>query len=124
MGDDVEAPPLSQGEVLLTDARTFRARIVGDAPTVFITLMSVLVGLVFSELFTEARGRMHLWPLDFAAVLTWAQLLATGTAALSVSMVTAHLGIVRPRVPPPGAALVCLAPPLLLLPLTSFSVPP
>jgi hypothetical protein len=120
LGDDVELPPLSQNEALLAEARGFRARIVGDAPAVFITLMSVLVGLVFSELFTEARGRMRLWPLDFATVLTWAQLIATGTAALSVWMVTAHLGIVRRRIPQLSEALSCLGPPLLLLTLTSF----
>ena len=120
MGDEGELPPLSQSEALLTEARTFRARIIDDAPIVFITLVSVLVGLVFSELVNEARGRMRLWPLDFAAVLTWAQLIATGTAALSVWMVTAHLGIVRRRIPQLSEALSCLGPPLLLLVLTSF----
>lgn len=120
MGDDGEPTPLSQNEALRTDARTFRTRIIDDAPIVFITLVSVLVGLVFSELVTQARERMRLWPLDFAAVLTWAQLIATGTAAVSVWMVTAHLGILRRRVPQLSEALSCLGPPLLLLALISY----
>ena len=120
MGDEGERPPAGQSDASLTEARSFRARMMGDAPTVFITLMSVLVGLVFSELFTEARERMRLWPLDLASVLTWAQLIGTGTGALSVWMVTAHLGIARRRIPQLSEALACLGPPLLLLTVTSF----
>ena len=39
------------------EPRGLRDRILGEAPTVFVTLVSVLVGLVLTDLVTEARAR-------------------------------------------------------------------
>src|SRR5436305_14483147 len=76
-----------------------RAQVIGPSPSVYITLVSVLIGLVLSDLVTEARSRMHLWPLDGFALRTWGQLLGNGTSALNVWVVLAHLGMARRRVP-------------------------
>src|SRR5437764_1055782 len=43
-----------------------RTRVIEQTPTVFITLVSVLIGLVLSDLVTEARSRMQLWPLGLS----------------------------------------------------------
>ena len=102
------------------EPRGLRDRILGEAPTVFVTLVSVLVGLVLTDLVTEARARMHLWPLNLRAILTWTQLIATSTAAVSVWMVIAHLGITRRRTPQLSEGIACLGPPLLLLTANTF----
>jgi hypothetical protein len=102
------------------DRAELRARVIDQAPAVFVTLVSVLVGLVLSDLVTEARSRMHLWPLDFMAVRTWGQLLSNGTSALSVWIVLAHLGIARRRVPHLTETVTAFAPPIILLAATSY----
>jgi len=99
---------------------SLRARVVEQAPAVFITLASVLIGLVLSDLVTEARSRMHLWPLDASALRTWGQLAANGTSALTVWAVLAHLGIARRRVPHMVETAAAFGPPLILLASTSF----
>jgi len=63
---------------------------------------------------------MQLWPLDLPELLTWAQLAAVATAAVSVWMVVAHLGITRRRMPQLSEGISCLGPPLLLLTTNSF----
>jgi len=97
-----------------------RARVIDQSPAVFITLTSILIGLVLSDLVTEARSRMHLWPLDAMAWRTWGQLVANGTSALVVWAVLAHLGIARRRVPHIVETVTAFAPPLILLASTSF----
>jgi hypothetical protein len=91
-----------------------------QAPAVFITLVSVLIGLVLSDLVTEARSRMHLWPLDGLALRTWGQILSNGISALAVWIVLAHLSIARRRVPHVWETVSGLGPPLMLLTATSF----
>lgn len=97
-----------------------RARVIEQTPAVFITLVSVLIGLVLSDLVTEARARMHLWPLDHLALRTWGQLCANGSSALAVWSVLAHLGIARRRMPHMVETVSAFAPPLILLAATSF----
>lgn len=97
-----------------------RARVIDQSPAVFVTLVSVLVGLVLSDLVTEARAHMHLWPLDFMAVRTWGQLFSNGASALSVWIVLAHLGVARRRVPHLTETVSAFAPPVLLLAATTF----
>lgn len=97
-----------------------RARVIEQTPAVFITLVSVLIGLVLSDLVTEARSRMHLWPLDGLAIRTWGQLLSNGISALSVWVVLAHLSVARRRTPHVMETISGLGPPLILLTATSF----
>jgi hypothetical protein len=97
-----------------------RKRVIEQTPAVFITLVSVLIGLVLSDLVTEARSRMHLWPLDGLAVRTWGQLLSNGISALAVWVVLAHLSVARRRTPHITETVSGLGPPLILLAATSF----
>lgn len=76
-----------------------RTRIQQQFPTLFITLLSVLVGLVFADLLGQARARMTLWPLNLATLRTWGQIFAVGFCAFSVWVVFAHIGISRLRIP-------------------------
>jgi hypothetical protein len=103
----------------LTRAR-LRASVFEQTPAVFMTLLSVLVGLVLSDLVTEARARMHLWPLDLTSLRTWGQLFANGACAISVWIILAHLGMVRRRVPHLGESLIAFGPPFILLTATTF----
>jgi hypothetical protein len=95
-------------------------RIKDQFPSVFITLVSVLVGLALSDLVAEARAHMTLWPLNLATLRTWAQIFANGTSAIAVWIVFAHVGIARRRVPDIFDSLIAFGPPLLLLMANSF----
>jgi hypothetical protein len=95
-------------------------RIKDQFPAVFITLVSVLVGLALSDLVAEARAHMTLWPLNLATLRTWAQIFANGTSAIAVWIVFAHVGIARRRVPDIFDSLIAFGPPLLLLMANSF----
>jgi hypothetical protein len=94
--------------------------VIGQAPSVYITLVSVLVGLVLTDLVTEARARMHLWPLDYMAVRTYGQLFGVGVSALNVWVVLAHLAMARRRVPDLVETVGAFGAPVLLLVATSF----
>lgn len=95
-------------------------RIKEQFPSVFITLVSVLIGLALSDLVSEARSHMTLWPLNLATLRTWAQILSNGTSAVVVWIVFAHVGIARRRVPDLYDSLIAFGPPLLLLTANSF----
>lgn len=99
---------------------TLLARVIDQSPSVFITLISVLVGLVLSDLVTEARARMHLWPLDFMAARTWGQLVGQGTCAVSFWVLLAHLGLVRKRFPDLLETISAFVPPVILLAAATF----
>jgi hypothetical protein len=99
---------------------TLRERVIGQTPSVFVTLVSVLIGLVLSDLVTEARAHMRLWPLDVPALLTWGQLASNTVSAIAVWAVLAHLGVARRRVPHIVETLSAFGPPLILLAATSF----
>jgi len=101
-------------------AADLRRQVIEQAPAVFVTLLSVLVGLVLTDLVTEARAHMHLWPLDALAVRTWGQLLSTGTATVSVWVVLANLALARRRLPHVAETTSAFAPPLLLLTAGTF----
>lgn len=97
-----------------------RERVIDQTPVVFVTLLSVLVALVLSDLVTEARAHLRLWPLDFMALRDWGQLLANGGCAMGVWIVLAHLGAARRRVAHIGDTLSAFGPPLMLLAATTF----
>lgn len=102
------------------DISHLRERVIEQSPQIFVTLVSILIGLDLSDLVSQARERMHLWPLDFLALRTWAQLISNGTAAVSVWMVLTHLGVTRGRVPKMSDTLSTFGPPLLILSDTTF----
>jgi hypothetical protein len=100
--------------------RSLAERVNEQFPTVFITLVSVLIGLVFQDLVEEAHSRMQLWPLTAGSVRTWCQLFANGATAMTVWIVFSHIGIMRRHMPTFGDSLVTIVPPVLILAATTF----
>lgn len=90
-------------------------RIKEQFPVLFITLVSVLVGLVLADLVAEARMRMVLWPLSLGVARTWCQLAGNFFSALGAWVVYAHIGISRRRIPGLSDAFIAFAIPLVLL---------
>jgi hypothetical protein len=88
---------------------------------VFVTFVSILIGMALADLVEEARARMHLWPLDHHALVTWAQIAAIVGTAMSAWSGYAHLGIARRSVPWFGEAVSATAAPLLLLVVNSVT---
>ncbi|HEX3429587.1 MAG TPA: hypothetical protein VHT03_01765 [Rhizomicrobium sp.] len=80
-------------------AEVLEERIKQQFPALFITFVSVLIGLVFADLVSEARARMKLWPLNVATLRTWAQVFAMAASAFAAWVVYSHLGISRNRIP-------------------------
>lgn len=89
-------------------------------PDLFVTLVSVLTGLVLADLVTEARGRMRLWPLDLQSMRTWCQLSATSLSAIMAWIQFSHIGVSRHRLPTFGDSFVTFAIPLGVLIVTTF----
>jgi hypothetical protein len=75
------------------------ARVAKLFPSLYLTLVSVLVGLVLSDLFSEMHARMTLWPLTIEACRTWCQVLGNTLAALAAWVTYSHLGLVKQRLP-------------------------
>lgn len=90
-------------------------RIKHQFPALFITLLSVLIGLDFSDLASEAHARMTLWPLNLGTLRTWGQIFAMGTNALGVWIVFAHVGISRLRIPSLADSIIVFLVPIPLL---------
>lgn len=74
------------------------SRIRNQFPALFITLVSVLIGLALADLVAEARARMVLWPITTGTLRTWFELAANGISALALWTTYAHIGISRWRV--------------------------
>jgi hypothetical protein len=89
-------------------------------PTLFITLVSVLIGLFFADLLAEAHGRMALWPLDWMALRSWGQIAGMTASAIAVWAVYAHIGITRQRVARLSDTLITFVVPIPLLIGNSF----
>ncbi len=112
--------PASANRDSVPDISHLREKVIEQSPAIFVTLVSILIGLVLSDLVSQARERMHLWPLNLLAVRAWAQLISNGAAAVSVWMVLTHLGVTRRRVPRMSDTLCTFGPPLLILSATTF----
>jgi hypothetical protein len=65
----------------------------------YLTLVSVMVGLVLSDLIGQIHDRMTLWPLTWQTARTWLQISGTGLAVLSSWVSYTHLGMLRNRLP-------------------------
>lgn len=91
------------------------SRIKSQFPVLIVTLLSVLIGLDFSDLVGIARGRMTLWPLEVETIRTWGQILTMAGCCLSVWIIFAHLNISRLRIPTLADSVVVFAMPLVIL---------
>jgi hypothetical protein len=90
-------------------------RIKAQFPALFITLLSVLVGLVLADMVAEARTRISLWPLDVETLRNWGQLAAHASSALTAWVIYSHIGISHERVPSLSDSVVAFIVPLTLL---------
>jgi hypothetical protein len=75
------------------------ARVARQFPTLYLTLVSVLVGLVLSDLFSTIHARVALWPLTLETGRTWCQISGNTLAVLSAWVAYSHLGLLRNRLP-------------------------
>ena len=90
-------------------------RIKHQFPALYITLLSVLIALVFSDLASEAHARMTLWPLNLGTLRTWAQIFTMGTNAMVAWIVFVHVGVSRLRIPTLADSVVVFLVPIPLL---------
>lgn len=91
------------------------SRIRQQFPALFITLLSVLIGLVLADLVAEARTRLVLWPLNLDTLRTWGQVTAHAASAVTAWIVYSHLGISHERIPSLADSVVSFVVPLTLL---------
>jgi hypothetical protein len=75
------------------------ARVSRQFSTLYLTLVSVLVGLVLADLFSTIHARIVLWPLTIETGRTWFQILGNSLAIWSAWLTYAHLGLLRKRLP-------------------------
>src|SRR6185312_8765565 len=62
---------------------SLEARVARQFSSLYLTLVSVLVGLVLSDLFSAIHDRMTLWPLTLETGRTWCQIFGNTLAVLS-----------------------------------------
>ena len=94
-------------------------RIKAQFPGLYVTLVSVLVGLVYEDLVSIARDRHDLWPLQYTSVKTWVQVATAGAAAFLAWIGYAHIAIARRAIPTIFDSLNVLVMPLFLFVLNS-----
>ncbi|MBI3676207.1 MAG: hypothetical protein HY243_06280 [Proteobacteria bacterium] len=99
---------------------TVEERVKQQFPTLFITLVSVLIGIFLADLLAEARSRMNLWPLNWSTLRTWAQISAMVSCAIATWVHYAHIGISRRRIATFADSLISFAVPLPLLVSNTF----
>lgn len=80
-------------------SETLEHRVARQFSSLYLTLVSVLVGLVLSDLFSEIHERMTLWPLTLENARTWFQIFGNCLAVLSSWVTYSHLGLLRNRMP-------------------------
>jgi len=78
---------------------SLEARVARQFSSLYLTLVSVLVGLVLSDLFSAIHDRMTLWPLTLETGRTWCQIFGNTLAVLSSWVTYSHLGLLRNRLP-------------------------
>jgi cation transporter-like permease len=74
-------------------------RVAGQFSGLYLTLVSVMTGLVLADLLSQVHDRMTLWPLSWMTLRTWLQIAATMAAVLSSWVSYTHLGMLRRRLP-------------------------
>lgn len=78
---------------------SLEGRVARQFSSLYLTLVSVLVGLVLSDLFSDINERMTLWPLTLETGRTWCQIFGNTLAVLSSWVTYSHLGLLRNRMP-------------------------
>jgi hypothetical protein len=94
---------------------TLEHRIKAQFPGLIVTLLSVLIGLAFSDLVGLARERMTLWPLDTGTLRTWGQIFAMAACSFSVWVIFAHMNVSRMRIPALADSVIVFLIPLTIL---------
>jgi hypothetical protein len=74
-------------------------RVAGQFSGLYLTLVSVMVGLVLADLFSQVHDRMALWPMSWMTLRTWLQIAATIAVVMSSWVSYTHLGMLRRRLP-------------------------
>ncbi len=97
------------------DSGALERRIKLQFPALFITLLSVLIGLVLADMVAEARTRIELWPLNVETLRSWGQLGAHTASALTAWIIYSHIGISHERIPSLSDSVVAFIVPLTLL---------
>jgi hypothetical protein len=90
-------------------------RIKAQFPGLIVTLLSVLIGVAFSDLVGIAHTQMVLWPLSIATLRTWGQTFAMGSCCFAVWIIFAHLAVSRLRIPSLADTVVVFIIPLAIL---------
>jgi hypothetical protein len=80
-------------------SETLEHRVSRQFSSLYLTLVSVLVGLVLADLFSSVHDRMTLWPLTLETGRTWCQIFGNSLAVLSAWVTYSHLGLLRKRMP-------------------------
>ena len=88
------------------------SRIKVQFPVLIVTLLSVLIGLDFSDLVGLMRARMMLWPLEAGSLRTWGQIFTMTGCCLSVWVIFAHTNVSRSRIPVLADSVVVFTMPL------------
>src|SRR5574338_652633 len=96
-------------------AGTLEDRIRLQFPALFITLLSVLIGLVLADMVAEARSRIVLWPLTLETLRSWGRLGAHCGSAVTAWIIYSHIGISRERTPLMADSIVAFLVPMTLL---------
>jgi hypothetical protein len=94
-------------------------RIRAQFPGLYVTFVSILVGLLFEDLVSIARDRHDLWPLQDASAKTWVQVVTAGAAAFLAWIGYSHIAIARRAIPSIFDSLNVLAMPIFLFVLNS-----
>lgn len=92
-----------------------RDNVVERAPDVYITFVSIIIGIILADLLQEARARMDLWPLDMRAIRDWGQVFGIAASALGSWGVYSYLGIAQRQVPTFRESVAAFAGPVSLL---------
>jgi hypothetical protein len=94
---------------------SIESRVKDQFPALFITLVSVLTGLVFADLIDQARERMTLWPVNIDTIRTWAQIFSMGACTFALWAFYSHIGVTRHRVPSLADSVIAFVVPVPLL---------
>lgn len=81
------------------DDEDLETRVATQFSSLYLTLVSVMVGLVLSDLFSSIHARMTLTPLNWETARTWCQILGNSLAVLAAWVLYTHLGLLRRRLP-------------------------
>ena len=106
--------------LLREDDDGLAAHVAHRAPDLYITFLSILVGIVLADLLQLVRNDLRFWPIDARAVMTSAQIVGMAGSALGTWAVYAHLAIAQRQTPRFSESLAAFVGPLVLLVANSF----